>query len=148
MGERDVNDFKKFYLCFYMPLFDSNSIWILSIFRFSRNNNDFTTDKNEVNPCSVYVIGLTDDISRQTLDDYFSKFGSIEHIIWDPYQRNLNHNKWAIVTFSTAESAQSVIYEENHVIENLRLSVHLSRKKKECVQVDCYFNVSINTFQC
>lgn len=87
-----------------------------------------TMQENILDFCSVYVLGLTDEISSETLDDYFSKFGCIENIIWNRFQRNQNCSKWAIVTFSDVQSAQSVIHEQDNEIGNLCISVYPCKK--------------------
>lgn len=125
----------------YASFFYVKLDFILFIFRLAKNNIDFTVKENDINPCSVYVSGLKDDISRQMLDNYFSKFGCIKDINWNRFRRIENFSKWAIVAFSDAQSAQSAIHEQNHEIGNLCISVCPCRKKNECVHPDCNFNV-------
>lgn len=102
---------------------------VIFIFRSAKQKIDLSVNENEINPCSANVNGLTDTISRQMLYNYFSKFGHVEDIIWNRFQRRENYSKWAIVTFSDAQSAQSVIHEQNHAIQNRWISVIPSRKK-------------------
>lgn len=84
----------------------------------------------DVDPKSVYLVGLDERVTVHMLSNYFTAFGQILKIYWNPRsQETLAGQKWAIITFNDEVSARIVLSEARHIFENCVITAQVCRHR-------------------
>ncbi|BHF66606.1 hypothetical protein SprV_0200962800 [Sparganum proliferum] len=76
----------------------------------------------------IFVEGLTPDITRTHLMQYFRKFGMVRHIVLDKQEEKYKTLGYGIVYFAEASAVQKVLTSGPHIIGTSQLVIRSIRK--------------------
>lgn len=104
-----------------MPIKEFNQLHCFSISK---------RDENETEPKKVYLAGLSDSISKEMIENCFSKFGPIVDVFLNPTQDVPNYKKWGIVTYDSELSARKALVERDIELGSILISARPCNKSK------------------
>lgn len=94
------------------------------------------SDENEAT--KIIVLQLSFNSTEQTVMDYFSKFGEIEKLDLKRYPDGSSRG-FAFIVFKTEEALSKLLGEQEHHIDNRKVTVEKARTRSEKMQTNKIF---------
>ena len=94
------------------------------------------SDENEAT--KIIVLQLSFGSTEETVHEYFSKFGEIEKLDLKRYPDGTSRG-FAFIIFKTEDALTKVLGEQDHAIDNRRVTVEKARTRSEKMQTNKIF---------
>lgn len=83
-----------------------------------------------VDPKRVYLVGLDQNVKEKALINYFSKFGRVDKVTWNPESQEASTGqKWAVITFNEEASVQRILSQTRHIINKCTVTARAFRNR-------------------